>query len=278
MADNRKIRTEKQPDAGDATWSNPEPEDSFETLGKKLYTTAVKDDGAAHKKNVTVLMLDDEHVFVDIAQHHLQKFQDAQFTLVWKQTIEEATAEVRSNPAIDIILTDYRLRTSNGLDFCLQLNEMGCETPIIFVTATRSFKLAVDAMKLGVEDFLVKEELSESHLPRTILNVLERVRLRKQIRAVEKRMTIAENRSQAIRELVVTLCHEFNNPLAAIKISADLVQRILVSPEALADLRAFDASFQKIESEIKRLRDMNFEKINFHDEQKAAGNHAENTS
>ncbi len=217
---------------------------------------------------ISVLMLDDERTFVDIARHHLQKFQGRQFRLIWKETIDEALAEIHNNPTIDIIITDYHLRTSNGLEFCLQLNQMGCRIPIIFVTATRSFKLAVDAMKLGVEDFIVKDGMNESYLPRTILNVLDRVMLRLQLHAVEKRMTIAENRSQAIRELVVTLCHEFNNPLAAIKISSDLVQRILTSEDERKKLEAFDESFQKIESEIKRLRDINFEKINFHGTQK----------
>ena len=220
-------------------------------------------------KPVTVLMLDDERTFVDIARHHLQKFQGRQFNLIWKETIDEALDEIRRNASIDIIITDYHLRTSNGLEFCLQLNQMGCAIPIIFVTATRSFKLAVDAMKLGVEDFLVKDGLGESNLPKTILNVLDRVLLRTQLQAVEKRMTIAENRSQAIRELVVTLCHEFNNPLAAIKISSDLVQRILTSEDDRERLKDFDVSFQKIESEIKRLRDINFEKINFRDQKTA---------
>jgi nitrogen-specific signal transduction histidine kinase len=141
---------------------------------------------------------------------------------------------------------------------------MNSETPIVFVTATRDFKLAIEAMKLGVEDFLIKEDLAESVLPRTILNVLDRVRMHKQIRAVEKRMLIAEKRAEAIRELVVTVCHEFNNPLAAIKISADLIRRQAPSEEDKNLLRGFEENFQKIESEVKRLRDISFERIDFH--------------
>ena len=218
---------------------------------------------------IHVLIVDDESTFVRIVEHHFQKFQEREFQLIWKESVEEALREVRTNTEIDIIVTDYNLPTTNGLEFVLQLNQMDCQIPIVFVTGTRDYKLAVDAMKLGVEDFLVKEDLQETHLPRTIINVLDRVQMRKQLRAVEKRMQIAENRAQAIRELVVTVCHEFNNPLAAIKISADLLQRMLTSNESTALLKSFEKNFQKIELEIKRLRDINFEKVNFHDERQA---------
>ncbi|MGB2867512.1 MAG: response regulator [Bacteroidota bacterium] len=220
-------------------------------------------------KPICVLIVDDESTFVRIVEHHFQKFQEREFQLIWKESVEEALREVRTNADIDIIVTDYNLPTTNGLEFVLQLNQMDCQVPIVFVTGTRDYKLAVDAMKLGVEDFLVKEDLQETHLPRTIINVLERVQMRKQLRAVEKRMQIAENRAQAIRELVVTVCHEFNNPLAAIKISADLLQRMLTSNESSVLLKSFEKNFQKIELEIKRLRDINFEKINFHEDQTA---------
>ncbi|MEX2116546.1 MAG: response regulator [Bacteroidota bacterium] len=213
-------------------------------------------------KLITLLLVDDDITFVKIAQHHLQKFQGREFKLIWKERVDDALSEVRANADIDIIMTDFNLPGASGLDFCLQLNAMQSDIPIIFVTATRDFKLAVDAMKLGVEDFLVKEDISELLLPKTIINALEKSMTRKQREVVEKRMFIAEKRAEAIRELVVTVCHEFNNPLAAIKISADLLSRQFTDSEK-NQMREFDGHFQKIEREIKRLRDINFERIEF---------------
>ncbi len=213
-------------------------------------------------KLINVLLVDDDITFVKVAQHHLQKFQGREFKLIWKEHVEDALAEVHANKALDIIITDYNLPGGNGLEFCLQLNAMNSEIPIVFATSTRNFKLAIDAMKLGVEDFVVKEDLSELLLPKTIINAIDKARTRKQIQAVEKRMMIAEKRAEAIRELVVTVCHEFNNPLAAIKISADLLARQFTENEKTL-MREFEKNFQKIEQEIKRLRDINFERITF---------------
>ena len=216
-----------------------------------------------------MLLVEDDKSYIKVVQYQLKRFPSREFQLTWKESVEDALAELRDKFTFDVILTDYQFPSSNGLEFCLQLNEMGNQIPVVIITATRDIKLAIDAMRLGVEDFLLKEDLGESHLPRTIVNVVERVAMRKQMHAVEKRMTIAENRARAIRELVVTVCHEFNNPLAAIKISSDLIQRQALTNDDRVFMKQFDASLQKIETEIKRLRDVTFEKIDFHGEEVA---------
>ena len=217
-----------------------------------------------NKKSVHVLFVDDDTTFAKLVQVILKRFQKRTFVTSWKDSIEGALSEIEQNQEIDVILVDYYFPTSNGLEFCLQLNQMGRSIPIIFLTGHRDFKLAVEAMKLGVEDFLLKEDLNEVSLPRTILSILDRVRIRKHKQAVEKRLALAESSAQAIRELVVTVCHEFNNPLAAVKISFDLLQRQHLETVSSAVMNSFENHFNTIDSEIKRLRDLNFEKIDFH--------------
>jgi FixJ family two-component response regulator len=215
-------------------------------------------------KSIAVLLVDDDVYFAKVVQRQLSTFEGREFKFLWKSTVEEALAEIAQNEEIDIILTDYIFPGTNGLEFCLQLNQMNKQIPIVFLTGTRDFKLAVEAMKLGVEDFLLKEDLVHSQLPRTIAKIVDLIRMRRQLQAVEKRMTMAENRSQAIRELVVTVCHEFNNPLAAVKISADLIDRNVQTDAERKLMDDLGKQFQKIESEIRRLRDLNFEKFDYH--------------
>jgi CheY-like chemotaxis protein len=216
---------------------------------------------------VRILMVDDDVAFSRVVRAILQLYRQRTFIITWKESVESALVEIEQNQEIDLILTDYYFPTSNGLEFCLQLDQMGRSIPIIFLTGARDFKLAVEAMKLGVEDYLLKEDLDHSYLPRTILSILDRVLLRKHKLSIEKRMAMAENRAQVIRELVVTVCHEFNNPLAAIKISFDLLQRQSIETIAPEIMRSFESRFNTIDSEIKQLRDLNFEKIDFHEEE-----------
>jgi len=213
---------------------------------------------------VHVLLVDDDEGFANIVQAVFSLYKQRTFIVTWKDSVESALVEIAQNQEIDIILTDYYFPTSNGLEFCLQLNQMERFVPIVFLTGAHDFKLVVEAMKLGVEDFLVKDNFDHSHLPRTILSILDRVHLRKHKQAVEKRLAMAESRAQAIRELVVTVCHEFNNPLAAVKISFDLLQRQNLGTVPQETMKSFENHFNTIDSEIKQLRDLNFEQVDFH--------------
>ena len=215
---------------------------------------------------VHILMVDDDVAFSRVVRAILQLYRQRTFIITWKDSVESALVEIEQNREIDLILIDYYFPTSNGLEFCLQLNQMGRSIPIIFLTGARDFKLAVEAMKLGVEDYLLKGDLDQAYLPRTILSILDRVLLRRHKLSIEKRIAMAESRAQVIRELVVTVCHEFNNPLAAIKISFDLLQRQIMETVAPEMMKSFESHFNTIDSEIKQLRDLNFEKINFHED------------
>jgi CheY-like chemotaxis protein len=211
-------------------------------------------------------MVDDDVAFSRVVRAILQLYRQRTFIITSKESVESALVEIEQNQEIDLILTDYYFPTSNGLEFCLQLDQMGRSIPIVFLTSARDFKLAVEAMKLGVEDYLLKDELDQAYLPRTILNILDRVLLRRHKLSIEKRIAMAENRAQVIRELVVTVCHEFNNPLAAIKISFDLLQRQNMEKVTPEILKSFESRFNAIDSEIKQLRDLNFERIDFHED------------
>ena len=212
-------------------------------------------------KAISVLLVDDDPTFAQVFQDSLLKARGIDFCVTRKTNVDDALAAIKASPLFDIIVCDFVLPELNGLEFCLRLSQMDQKIPVVMISSTKDIKLAIEVMKLGVEDFLVKGELNEAHVPRTLVNILDRIKVKNQMRAVEKRMNIAENRAQAIRELVVTVCHEFNNPLAAIKISSDLLQRVTLPECQQKLLTEFDINFLKIESEVRHLRDITFEKV-----------------
>ena len=56
----------------------------------------------------------------------------------------------------DIVLLDIYLSTVNGLDILKELQEKYFHIPVIMITAYSDVKIAVEAMKLGAFDFLLK--------------------------------------------------------------------------------------------------------------------------
>ncbi len=210
---------------------------------------------------VNVLIIDDDIAYVRVAQMHLKKYQGRRFNIVWKEDGEKGIDELEHNAGIDVILMDYYLPHINGIEITKKIRSKNINTPIIFLTSNKDFRLAVEVMKLGVEDYLIKEEMSETILPTTLLSVLERVKLKRQIAAIGKNKLITQKRAEAIRELIVTICHEFNNPLAAIKISTDIVARQKLSADDRRLIEELDQNISLMEDEINKLKNIAFDKF-----------------
>ncbi len=212
---------------------------------------------------INLLFVDDDAAYMAIARHLLTKYQGSRFQVTWKQDASSSLVYLAGSPEIDLIVIDYFLPDMNGLQLVQQIREQKIDIPIVFLTSNRDFRLAIEVMKYGVEDYLIKDEAVDSVLPRTILNIVERVRLKRRIAEEQKADLIARKRTDAIKALVVTVCHEFNNPLAAIKISTDILLRQTLNEEESRLVHSIDENINLVEKEISRLRDTNFERLEF---------------
>jgi DNA-binding NtrC family response regulator len=74
------------------------------------------------------------------------------------QTVDDAETGLRflHKDAIDLILTDLKLPGMNGLDFLEQAKELDPSIPVVVMTAYGSVETAVEAMKAGASDYVLK--------------------------------------------------------------------------------------------------------------------------
>lgn len=207
-----------------------------------------------------ILAVDDDADYVEVIKHQLRPFQNRRFEVSWVNSGEKALDHLKSNPNIDLILMDYFLPNINGFEIIKQIHNEKIYKPIILLTSNKDFRIAIEAMKFGVVDYLIKEETIDTILPRTIINVIERVQLNRRINVAEKEQLMTEKKMEAVQELVVTMCHEFNNPLAAIKISTDILLRQSISEEQKTLLTNFNENITHLEKQIVKLRDLNITK------------------
>jgi DNA-binding NtrC family response regulator len=87
----------------------------------------------------------------------------------------------------DLILLDIFLGHLNGLEILQQLREKGFTMPVIMMTAFSDIKLAVRAMKLGAEDFIVKP-LDLEQLEVAVERALQNYDLRRKVHLLEERL------------------------------------------------------------------------------------------
>ena len=211
------------------------------------------------EKPIKVLLIDDDEEYSAVAKHYLRSIHHRTFDLVSVPSDALAMEKLAERKDFDIILMDYFLQGTTGLEITKKIFDAQYDIPIILLTANRDFRIAIEAMKFGVEEYLVKEEAVDTVLPRTVISVLERYQLKKRIQEVEKDALIAEKKTEAIQELLVTMCHEFNNPLAAIKISSDILARRNVDEENKKLLQRLSHNISLLEHQIISLRDANTE-------------------
>ena len=71
----------------------------------------------------------------------------------------------------DIILADYKLPGWNALDALKFLKEKNYDIPLILVTGTQTEQVAIESMKLGAVDYIIKDNLKR--LPNAVINAIK---------------------------------------------------------------------------------------------------------
>jgi DNA-binding response OmpR family regulator len=102
----------------------------------------------------------------------------------------EAAIEFMKNQQFDAVLLDYKMEDMSGLEVLQWMHDQEIQTPTIMITAAGSEAVAVEAMKLGVYDYLRKDQLDIDRLRMAIKSVCERYLFKQQVieRVAEKRL------------------------------------------------------------------------------------------
>ena len=89
---------------------------------------------------------------------------------------------------VDCVLLDYRLPEMNGIDFLHRLRGLGDASgpAVVMMSGSGNERLVVQAMRLGVQDYLVKSEITAGALEEAIVHAVDENR-KQQIAAAESR-------------------------------------------------------------------------------------------
>jgi len=205
---------------------------------------------------IKVLLIEDNRDFANLVELFLRKHDPDRFQVTWQENGQSALAELATNSAFDVILMDYFLPGQNGLEVTRAIQQMGISVPVIFLTVNKDFDLAVEVMKLGVEDYLVKEEVSTPVLPKTILNVIERRRLKAQLTALE----ITQKRLEAIQEMVMKITQEIRLPLDGMRAGVDSLAGKHENDHLKTYLVIILENLLRIDKKISQLKEMKTDK------------------
>jgi len=171
---------------------------------------------------------------------------------------EEALRRLDTDASsFDLVVTDYKLPGMTGLELCQALLEREGPLPLVLLTGAGTEHLAVEALKAGVDDYLIKDPdqgylellpLVLSEVVRKYGDRLARQRAEEALREYSERLEeMVEQRTEELREaqgqlirreklavlgqLAGGVGHELRNPLGAIKNAVYLLNMVLEEPE-----------------------------------------------
>ena len=121
-----------------------------------------------------ILIVDDEPFNLDLLE---QELTDRGFAI---ERARDGAEMLQKTEALrpDLVLLDYMMPGMSGLDVLRELRTSESDVPVVMMTAHGSIEVAVEAMKLGAYDFIVKP-FEPEHIALTVQKALEHGRLKR---------------------------------------------------------------------------------------------------
>jgi PAS domain S-box-containing protein len=147
---------------------------------------------------ITVLYVDDYPLDRELVRDALEK-EHGGFRVI--EATSRADFEARlAEGNFDLVLSDFNILGFEGVQVIDAIHAKSPHTPVVIVTGTGSEEIAVEALKRGAADYIIKTPRHIQRLPRTIHAVLEKKRLKEEREQAEEALRESEEKYRNVVE------------------------------------------------------------------------------
>jgi signal transduction histidine kinase len=174
----------------------------------------------AIKDKINVLIIDDCSEDRFVYKNFLQKNEEISFIIQECETGEEGL-EICTTSKPDCLLLDYNLPDLDGLEILSELSPLTFS--VIMLTGEGTQQIAVQALKSGAQDYLIKGEITPSILNQSILSAVKMFKLEteRQLFAEELKRS-----NQALGDFANIASHDLQEPVRKIHYYAERIWKL----------------------------------------------------
>lgn len=151
---------------------------------------------AIETEHVRILLVEDDPDDVWIVRNLLGDRWDGPFDLIHVETLQQALERCAAQD-FAVILLDLSLPDSRGLETFERIHAAAFDVPVVVLTGLNDENLAITAVQTGAEDYLVKGQVTDNLLVRSIRYAIERSRRYR----IERQLEATSEEFRAAREV-----------------------------------------------------------------------------
>jgi len=124
-----------------------------------------------------IFIVEDDDWYGQILQYHLSLNPDYKVNLF--KTAKECLSKMSLQP--DLITLDFSLPDLTGDKLFKKIREINPTVPVIMISSQEDISVAVNLLKIGVSDYLIKDEATKDLLWNSVIRIRETQKLKKEV-------------------------------------------------------------------------------------------------